>query len=766
MRMTPHDVCISTVPAAPLARPDDGGASYVRRSPPASAARRGCSHPPRSTAAAAPSPRRLRGLRALLGARRGRRWPPRWPPCRRSTPRRRPSQPSRRRSRPRRARRRVGRGGRRGGAAAVVALVEPSSSPPPQAARAMATGSSRARAAMRNGERKGSLGDGTGVARAAAGAPPGAGRTLASGPGMGPRVVITGIGMVTPVGLDTASTWARSWPARAASRRSRCSTPSRISCGIAAEVKGFDGEAVVGKREARKMDRCGLMAVQAAREAWAASGAEVDDPTRVGVIVGSCVGGFAMLEAGARRARGARARPHLAAPHRGDARRHARRATSRPISAFAAPNFAVVSACATGAHSIGEAAEMVRRGDADLVLAGGVEACITELIVGGFCNMRALGSPRDGRAAATASRPFDATRDGFVIGEGAAVVVLEREDDARARGAPIVAELVGYGASNDAFHIAHPHPEGIGVVEMMRAALARTDVGPGEIGYINPHGTSTPLNDSAETAAIRGVFGAHADRLAVSSTKSMTGHLFGGAGALETVVCALAVRDRIVPPTINLRERDPACDLDYVTEGARRLPELALRALELHGPRRPQRLHPARPCLASAATCCWSWPWCSASRRRSSRWAWPSASCGRSAADRPADRADGLLRRLHHAALAPRGPAARQPNGLAPLHRGGARRVSDPTLERDGTAFLDARPAAGRRRPGRPRADRDRRGAAARRATSARRCRSPRCRRRPSRCRRSTRPRRRAPAPPPPRAPSSSSERCSCRTSG
>jgi 3-oxoacyl-[acyl-carrier-protein] synthase II len=171
----------------------------------------------------------------------------------------------------------------------------------------------------------------------------------------------------------------------------------------------------------------------------------------------------------------------------------------------------------------------------------------------------------------TASRPFDLTRDGFVIGEGAVALVLEREDDARRRGAVPIAEMVGYGASNDAFHIAAPHPEGIGVIEMMRAALERTGVAPEQIGYVNAHGTSTPLNDPAETAAIHAVFGEHARGLAVSSTKSMTGHLLGAAGALETAVCALALRDGIIPPTINLREPDPACDLDYVTEGARRM---------------------------------------------------------------------------------------------------------------------------------------------------------------------------------------------------
>ena len=204
-----------------------------------------------------------------------------------------------------------------------------------------------------------------------------------------------------------------------------------------------------------------------------------------------------------------------------------------------------------------------------------MEACITELILGGFCNMRALGSPRDPDDPASASRPFDATRDGFIVGEGAAVVVLEREEDARARGAPIVAEVVGFGASNDAFHIAHPHPEGVGVVEMMRGVLdARRRARPRRSATSTrtaPRRRSTTAPRPPPSAS---VFGAHADRLAVSSTKSMTGHLFGAAGALETAVCALAVRDGVVPPTINLQERDPACDLDYVSEGARRLPDL------------------------------------------------------------------------------------------------------------------------------------------------------------------------------------------------
>ncbi len=305
------------------------------------------------------------------------------------------------------------------------------------------------------------------------------------------------------------------------------------------------------------MDRCGLITVQAAREAWEASGAEVEDPTRA-------ASSSAPASAASRCSRPARASSRPRGPDRISPHLIGAMLVDTPTSYVATdlgirgPNFAVVSACATGAHAIGEAAEMVRRGDADLILAGGAEACITELILGGFCNMRALGSPRDPDDPASASRPFDATRDGFIVGEGAAVVVLEREDDARARGAPIVAELVGYGASNDAFHIAAPASRGRrrGGDDARRRSRAPA-CAPEEVGYVNAHGTSTPLNDAAETAAIRTVFGAHADQLAVSSTKSMTGHLFGAAGALETAVCALALRDGIVPPTINLQRARP-----------------------------------------------------------------------------------------------------------------------------------------------------------------------------------------------------------------
>jgi 3-oxoacyl-[acyl-carrier-protein] synthase II len=232
------------------------------------------------------------------------------------------------------------------------------------------------------------------------------------------------------------------------------------------------------------------------------------------------------------------------------------------------PNYAVVSACATGSHAIGEAAELIRRGSADAVLAGGTEACIHPLILAGFTSMRGLAAANGDPTRA--SRPFDATRDGFVMAEGAGVLVLEELEAARARGAPVYAEVLAYGASNDAYHMAAPDPESVGVVEMMRQALERGGVDPDEVDYINAHGTSTPLGDAAETKAIKAVFGDHASELAVSSTKSMTGHMFGAAGAVEAIVCALAIRDGALPPTINYRNPDPACDLDYVPNEARR----------------------------------------------------------------------------------------------------------------------------------------------------------------------------------------------------
>ncbi len=387
----------------------------------------------------------------------------------------------------------------------------------------------------------------------------------------GQRVVITGLGMVTPLGNDTASSWAAALAGRSGLGWVSLCDASRLPPTVVGEVRGFDGDELVGRREARKMERHSLLAVAAAREAWADSGATIDDPLRTGVVVGNAVGGYALIQEQAilLAERGPmRVSPHMIGAMLADT----------PTFHIAAElgargtNFATVSACASGAQAVGEAAEVIRRGDADAMLAGGVEACISELILGGFHVMRALGSPRDGEGLESASRPFDATRDGFVIGEGAAMLVLEREDRARARGAHIYAEVASYAGSNDAHHIAAPHPEGIGVIGMMRHALERAGIGLEEVGYVNAHGTSTPLNDRAETAAIkRRLRGRTRTKLAVSSTKSMTGHLLGAAGAFETAVCALAIEHGVVPPTINHVERDAECDLDYVTEGARAL---------------------------------------------------------------------------------------------------------------------------------------------------------------------------------------------------
>jgi 3-oxoacyl-[acyl-carrier-protein] synthase II len=233
------------------------------------------------------------------------------------------------------------------------------------------------------------------------------------------------------------------------------------------------------------------------------------------------------------------------------------------------PNYAPVSACATGSTAVGEGAEVIRRGDADAILAGGGEACIHPLILAGFCAMRGLAAEEE--HPPRASRPFDATRAGFVMGEGACVLVLEELEAAQKRGAPIYAEVLGYGASNDAYHLAAPDPEAIGVAEMMRAALARAGIEPEQVDYINAHGTSTPLGDAAETRAIKQVFGDHAYRLAVSSTKSVMGHCFGAAGAIEAMMCVLALKEGLLPPTINYETPDPECDLDYVPNEARQV---------------------------------------------------------------------------------------------------------------------------------------------------------------------------------------------------
>jgi 3-oxoacyl-[acyl-carrier-protein] synthase II len=380
------------------------------------------------------------------------------------------------------------------------------------------------------------------------------------------RVLITGIGALSPLGLDAPSTWEAMLAGRSGIDTIAAFDPSPFPVRIAGEVRGFDPATAASRKDARRMDRNVLLAVAAADEALADAGLDAVDPERTGVVVGSAIGGIGLIEEQHRvlAAKGPdRVSPSFIPNCLVDT------ATSYIATKLGAIglNFALVSACATGSHAIGESAELIQRGRADVIVAGGTEACITPLILAGFCQMQALAARNDDPPGA--SRPFDRDRAGFVIAEGAAVVVLERESHARDRGAKVYAEVAGYGASNDAYHVAIPHPDSRGVIRMFADALASARVRPDEVGYINAHGTGTPLGDPAETQAIRQAFGAHADRLAVSSTKSMTGHLFGAAGALEVIATALALRDQVLPPTINLDEPDPACDLDYVPLKAR-----------------------------------------------------------------------------------------------------------------------------------------------------------------------------------------------------
>jgi 3-oxoacyl-[acyl-carrier-protein] synthase II len=382
------------------------------------------------------------------------------------------------------------------------------------------------------------------------------------------RVAITGLGAVTPLGLDVPSTWDAALAGRSGVGWIEAFDASEFPVRIAAEVRGFELGELMPAKEARRTDRNVLLAVAAAQQAWDDAGLQHVDAARVGIIVGSAIGGIATI-----------AEQQQTFVERGFDR----------VSPFFIPavlvdtasgqiaiqlgikgqNYAPVSACATGSTAVGEAAESIRRGQVDVALAGGTEAPIIPLILAGFCAMRGLVAEDDDPTLA--SRPFDATRAGFVMGEGACILVLEELEAARARGAPIYAEVLGYGASNDAHHLAQPEPEATGVAAMISAALEAADVAPERVGYVNAHGTSTPLGDLAETRALKQVFGDDAYRLAVSSTKSVTGHCFGAAGALEAMFCALALRDGVLPPTINYRDPDPECDLDYVPNEARRV---------------------------------------------------------------------------------------------------------------------------------------------------------------------------------------------------
>ena len=381
------------------------------------------------------------------------------------------------------------------------------------------------------------------------------------------RVAVTGLGAVTPIGNDVKTTWDAAVAGRSGVDWIRSFDASGLPVRIAAEVKDFDPTQVASPKEVRKLERNVLLSLGAAREALGDAGLNGYEPTRVGIVFGTAIGGvMGILEQNEiLRERGPdRVSPNFLPNVLVDSA-SGQLAISLGIKGL---NYAVVSACATGSHAIGEAAEIIKRGDADAVLAGGAEACMHPLILAGFTAMRGLAVENEDPPRA--SRPFDATRAGFVMGEGACVLVLEDLDAAQARGARVYAEVLGYGGSNDAHHMAQPEPEATGVADMMRSALNRADVDPERVGYINAHGTSTPLGDLAETRAIKDVFGEHASELAVSSTKSVMGHTFGAAGAIEGMMCVLAIHEGVLPPTINYRNPDPACDLDYVPNEARK----------------------------------------------------------------------------------------------------------------------------------------------------------------------------------------------------
>lgn len=382
------------------------------------------------------------------------------------------------------------------------------------------------------------------------------------------RVVITGLGCVSPVGNNVPSMWANILAGISGVDFITHFDASEYKSKIAAEVKGFDASALYGSREARRMDRFTQIALAASEEARRDAALEIHDGNRdrIGAVIGTAIGGIGTLfeQLQVFNERGPlRVSPFLVPMMIPD--------TGGGMIAInlgiRGPNMAVVTACATGTNAIGEAAEVIRRGQAEVMFAGGSEAAIVPIAMAGLNVMTALSMQND--EPARASRPFDLHRDGFVMGEGAAVLVLESLEHAQERGVPILAEFSGYGTTNDAYHISAPAENGAGAALCMRAALDDARLETGDIDYINAHGTSTPLNDKSETAAIKTVFGERAYNIPISSTKSMTGHLLGASGALEAVICVNALQTQSAPPTINYETPDPDCDLDYVPNSAR-----------------------------------------------------------------------------------------------------------------------------------------------------------------------------------------------------
>jgi len=385
------------------------------------------------------------------------------------------------------------------------------------------------------------------------------------------RVVITGLGIVCPIGNTVAEAWSSVLAAKSGVGLITHFDAGLLSSRIAGEVKNFDVAAYLSPKEARRMDRFIHLGIAAGVQALKDSGLEVTEAnaTRIGVNIGSGIGGLPMIE---------------------ETHNDVLKGGPRKISPFfipstiinmisgnlsimhglKGPNLAMVTACTTSAHCIGESGRLIEYGDCDVMVAGGAEATVTLLTVGGFAAARALSTRNDDPA--TASRPWDRDRDGFVLGEGAGVVVLEEFEHAKRRGAKVYAELAGYGMSGDAYHMTAPQEDGEGAARCMENALRNASLNREDIDYINAHGTSTPLGDLAETIAVKRCFGDHARKLAVSSTKSMTGHLLGAAGGVEAIFSVLAIRDQVAPPTANLFHQDPACDLDYVPNAARRMP--------------------------------------------------------------------------------------------------------------------------------------------------------------------------------------------------
>lgn len=375
------------------------------------------------------------------------------------------------------------------------------------------------------------------------------------------RVVVTGLGLVTPLGNSVEETWAGLVAGRSGAARIARFDPAALDVTFACEVKGFDGQAWVERKEARRYDLFLQYAIAASQQAVDAAGfgGGFPHPDRAGVLIGSGIGGMQTFEDQARifiEKGPGRVSPFFVPMFIPD--------IAAGIVAIrfglTGPNYCTVSACASSAHAVGQAYRLIRDGDADVMVAGGTEAAVTPLTVAGFAAMKALSTRNDDPA--TASRPFDVDRDGFVLGEGSGVVILESLEHAAARGAPILAEVAGFGMSADAFHITQPEPNGAGAQLAMRNCLADGHLAPADIAYVNSHGTSTPHGDVAETRAVKAVFDDHAKRLVMGSTKSMTGHLLGATGALEFAICALVIGRGVIPPTINQFHADPECDLD------------------------------------------------------------------------------------------------------------------------------------------------------------------------------------------------------------